>query len=85
MAAWSRQENVQIHQMYYWKRKLKQQVEADHEQPIDWLSYAQIAHPLSTDQAAIVMHVDQLSIHIYLHVDRELLANAIHLMKDSSY
>ncbi|MFC4557313.1 hypothetical protein ACFO3D_03710 [Virgibacillus kekensis] len=38
MAAWCRKENINIHQMYYWKRKFDQQT--DNTSSTDWCKSA---------------------------------------------
>ncbi|RCW62167.1 IS66 family insertion sequence element accessory protein TnpA [Saliterribacillus persicus] len=77
MAAWCRKENINIHQMYYWKRKFDHQT--DNPSSSDWL---EISHSAETDEhSSIIIKVDRLSVEVKPQVDRQLLSDVIHLLK----
>ncbi|GAA5417812.1 hypothetical protein Pryu01_02888 [Paraliobacillus ryukyuensis] len=50
MAAWCRKENINIHQMYYWKRKFDQQT--DNPSSSDWL---EISHSDNIDDYSSII------------------------------
>ncbi|ADU32139.1 IS66 family insertion sequence element accessory protein TnpA [Evansella cellulosilytica] len=78
MAAWCRQEEVNIHQMYYWKRKFDQSSE-ENQPPIEWIN---ISH--SNDEGfetPLYITVDHLSIEVRPTVDRRLLSDVLNLLR----
>ena len=76
-AAWCRQENIDRYQMYYWKRKFR---EIDAEASLDWVSLSDIA-PGDDHHGFVTIKIDQLSIEIRPQVDRQLLADIIHVLR----
>lgn len=77
MAAWCRKENINIHQMYYWKRKFDQQT--DNPSSGDWL---EISHSANIDEhSSIIIKIDKLSVEVRPQVDRQLLSDVLHLLK----
>lgn len=77
MAAWCRKENINIHQMYYWKRKFDQQI--DNTSSSDWL---EVSHPANfVEHSSIIIKVDKLSLEVNPQVDRQLLSDVMHLLK----
>ncbi|WP_280771838.1 IS66 family insertion sequence element accessory protein TnpA [Salipaludibacillus daqingensis] len=76
MAAWCRQENINIHQMYYWKRKFDQQTDNS---TIDWLDISQSSY--IGDSSSIIIKIDKLLVEVNPQVDRQLLSDVLHLLK----
>lgn len=80
IAAWCRQENINIHQMYYWKRKFDQETRLiSEDNTTEWLSLSSSSN--DDEDAAILIRLDHLSVEIKPHVDRQLLSDVIHLLK----
>ena len=81
MAAWCRQEDVNVHQMYYWKRKFDQNSPLDDEKTKEWLTVSDVISHHDSIDSATVIRMDHLSVEIQPHVDRQLLSDVIHLLK----
>lgn len=81
MAAWCRQEDVNVHQMYYWKRKFDQNSQLDDEKTKEWLTVSDVISHHDSIDSAIVIRIDHFSVEINPHVDRQLLSDVIHLLK----
>lgn len=80
IAAWCRQEAVNMHQMYYWKRKCDQAIHSEDEKPTDWISLTHM-DACRDKHESIVIRLDHVSIEIKPHVDRQLLSDMIYLLK----
>ena len=55
MAAWCRQEDVNVHQMYYWKRKFDQNSPLDDEKTKEWLTVCNRQVKLNTFRSLILI------------------------------
>ncbi|WP_112182120.1 MULTISPECIES: hypothetical protein [Paraliobacillus] len=76
MAAWYRKKNINIHQMYYWKRKFDQQT--DNISSSNWL---EISHSANIDEhSSIIIKIDKLSVEVKPQVDRQLVSDVLHLL-----
>lgn len=81
IAAWCRQEDINIHQMYYWKRKFDQNPQLGEEKTKEWLPVSDVIGHHDPIDSAMVIRIDHLSVEIKPHVDRQLLSDVIHLLK----
>ena len=81
IAAWCRQEDINIHQMYYWKRKFDQNPQLGEEKTKEWLPVSDVIGHHDPIDSAMVIRMDHLSVEIQPHVDRQLLSDVIHLLK----
>ncbi|WP_090851794.1 hypothetical protein [Paraliobacillus sp. PM-2] len=78
MAAWCRERNINIHQMYYWKRRFDQLLEAK-TASTDWFDVSQ-SNSLN-EGASIMIRVNNLSVEVNPQVDRQLLFDVLYLLK----
>ncbi|MCC2252611.1 hypothetical protein JUJ52_22025 [Virgibacillus sp. AGTR] len=79
IAAWCRKENINTHQMYYWKRKFDQQ--RDTPSSTDWV---EISQSVNNDECpSLVIKIDKLLVEVKPQVDRQLLSDVLHLLKYS--
>ncbi|MFD2195559.1 IS66 family insertion sequence element accessory protein TnpA [Oceanobacillus bengalensis] len=83
VAEWCREQNVNVHQMYYWIRKFKGELPPSEEPETKWLTVnVQDLPPVHTDQESVLIHIGMLSLEVRPGTNMELLSNVMRVVQN---
>lgn len=82
-AEWCRKQNSNIHQMYYWIRKFKEESSPSQEPETKWLTVNLKDLPAGhTDQEAVFIHIGTMSLEVRPGTNMELLSNVMRVVQE---
>ena len=83
VAAWCREEEVNIHQMYYWVRNFEDNQTSVQGTDTQWLTVDMKAEPIShSGQEPVFIHLGTISIEVRPGTNMEFLSNVVHVLKE---
>ena len=82
-AEWYREQDIKVHQMYYWMRKFKRESLSDPTSGTRWLTVNMQDLPTdSTDQAAVLIHVGTMSLEVRPGTNMELFSKVMRIVQN---